>query len=454
MRLSLIKKLMFSLMLMLVFFGGVEVVLRIANVKAPDTPIVVERIMNTDVRYDWLEDDPLLFWKLAGDEPGRMVFRIESLPENRKDELCDRYERLYSSGTDDSGRFRRSETVIEKLILPKSDIRPAVVARQFKPEILPDDLPAGPAVTHVPAAADTPVSQTTPAAGAEVAAKPKMPRLSADFQSYSLKPVKTRAEPGRKRVICLGDSCTFFGHPSYPERLETLLNCHGPSPAWEIINAGVPAYSSYQGSRLYEHRLGEYTAEFVTIYFGWNDHWNARAAPDHIFGAASAGSSAITAAPRLFRMLRLDDAIRLGLEKVRSAKPADPSGDHPPRVPLEEYRINLRRIAATAGGRDTRVIFLTAPHGFDPAHPPEYLKEMSYFDDLSNLIATHEAYNQCVREIAAETGSELVDLAQIVDQTPDQRDLFLQDGIHLSETGLDLAGMRIYDELKLMMDRQ
>ena len=78
-------------------------------------------------------------------------------------------------------------------------------------------------------------------------------------------------EKHKPRIIALGNSCTFgWGIDSdliYTRRLEQILDEH-----YEIINAGVPGYSSFQGQIYFESDLVKLKADYVLILFGWNDN--------------------------------------------------------------------------------------------------------------------------------------------------------------------------------------
>jgi len=97
-----------------------------------------------------------------------------------------------------------------------------------------------------------------------------------------IKRVKLVKPPGTFRVISLGGSVTY-GWPyektpeaAYPMVLERLLN-QSPPPGirrFEVINAGVAAFSSYQGLEYFKLRLRRYKPDLVTICFGNNDAEN------------------------------------------------------------------------------------------------------------------------------------------------------------------------------------
>ena len=234
----------------------------------------------------------------------------------------------------------------------------------------------------------------------------------------------------KPRLATLGDSCTVAGETPYPERLRALL------PGWEVWNAGVGSWSSYQGLRLLETRLLAHRPDVVTVYFGWNDHWSAWSVPDKEFSADL---------DRRWRRMKLVESSRvlqgLSFAVDKAAGPAGPRRGAPPRVSLEDYGSNLRRIVALCRASGARPILLTAPSSLKPEHPVAraLVEESLNFDDAARLPATHEAYNAVVRAVAAETGAGLVDLAEAFAGAPE----LFTDGIHLSAAGHALAARLI-----------
>ncbi|MEN6420394.1 MAG: GDSL-type esterase/lipase family protein [Smithella sp.] len=79
------------------------------------------------------------------------------------------------------------------------------------------------------------------------------------------------------RILCLGDSSTFGWdvrlQDTYHDLLENRLNKESGSNGkkFEVINAGVPGYTSCQGLGLYKNKGIKYSPDIVTFYFGVND---------------------------------------------------------------------------------------------------------------------------------------------------------------------------------------
>ncbi len=224
-----------------------------------------------------------------------------------------------------------------------------------------------------------------------------------------------RKAPGVRRVACLGDSCTFIGATTYPELLERELG-----EGWEVVNAGVSGYSSHQGLALLRARLLELEPDWVTAYFGWNDHWLARTVPDD-------------------QVLASQPAWRRALEPLRlvqwvSARLHERRTDGALRVPLDAYRANLTELVRTARAAGARVALLTAPWNVGELGHRFLVGNGNTSLDLPALHAQHRAYNEAVREVAAAEGATLVDLARLF-ASLGKDELFWADGIHPNGQG-------------------
>ena len=112
-------------------------------------------------------------------------------------------------------------------------------------------------------------------------------------------------DPSVFRIVCLGDSCTHFGPISYPDMLRAVLDAQAPG-RFEVINAGVIGYTSYQGMKLLDTRVMEWSPDLVIVYFGWNDHWLARGVADNQQSAEQpSGLIRLLADTRVFQLASL-----------------------------------------------------------------------------------------------------------------------------------------------------
>ncbi len=367
--LSLKKKLLFSCISVIAFFGLLEALLIIIGYENDITPMTVEQIANKDLRKVRMTEDADMFWKLDGkDEP--TVFRFEKYAPAQPSRLL---QNAPKPGLPDRNKKRGISTVL-------------------------------------------------------------MPQV--DSFVFESAPEKPPAE--KKRLIALGDSCTFFGEPSYPKRLEILLNSNAETQ-WEVLNAGVPAYSSYQGRVYLNKVLSRYNPHIITLFFGWNDHWKAQFAPDKV-SAEMKKSACIRNILLKSRFLGLLESF---LRKF-SSPGEHSSGSFDFRVSPDDYAENLQTMIETAGKIDAVPFLCTAPYGFTSDALPSYLKENDYFPDLSNLIEVHQNYNRIVRDTANKNEAPLIDLEKFFNQKQNKKAFFLKDGIHFSDKGLQTAAEIIH----------
>jgi len=88
------------------------------------------------------------------------------------------------------------------------------------------------------------------------------------------------ARKTKPRVLALGDSCTFGvgvdNDETWPALLQEMLRENGLDV--EVINAGVPGYTAFQGLRFLKERGIELRPDLVVVCFGFNDanSWGSR----------------------------------------------------------------------------------------------------------------------------------------------------------------------------------
>jgi lysophospholipase L1-like esterase len=231
---------------------------------------------------------------------------------------------------------------------------------------------------------------------------------------------------GTLRVVYLGDSCSQQGYPNaWPELATRVLAARG-NRAVDEINLALSGYSSHQGRVLAERYLARFEPDLVAVYFGWNDHWLA-------WGAIDSRKRIDPSAEELRRNVRLLQLVHRARTALAGAK-VEPLDEV--RVPIAEYRDNLRVICERSTAAGAKVVLITAPSAFDVKGVPEHLLSRPFVRDAATLERLHREYNDVVREVASERGALLLDLERVLGARADRGSLFLRDGIHLSESGL------------------
>jgi len=175
--------------------------------------------------------------------------------------------------------------------------------------------------------------------------------------------------PGREgtqfRVLAVGNSCTFGlgvdNEETWPSRLEEELNRTLDGVA-EVVNAGVPGYTSYQGRKYLETAGLDLDPDLVIITFGFNDSevWSSRTDVQtgrllqmQQLGSALGRSRFYQALARLLKG-RDDAAVPLTIPEGERGKQA--------RVSPDEFRANMKAMKEMCAARHVPVIFLVWPY--------------------------------------------------------------------------------------------
>ena len=167
------------------------------------------------------------------------------------------------------------------------------------------------------------------------------------------------------RVACFGNSCTFGWRlnesETYPGQLQTLLASNPATTNVSVFNCGVPGYSSFQGRKLIQEYLPLLKPKYVTLCFGWNDHWAAgfdiedkkqKSPPQWVLDIQNVASESY--AYRAFKYLLLSKS-----EKSREYTYNRKSPTY--RVSLDDYRENLMDMVNYCLTHDVKPIIITAP---------------------------------------------------------------------------------------------
>ena len=227
----------------------------------------------------------------------------------------------------------------------------------------------------------------------------------------------------RPSIVFMGDSCTestlFDGR--YSDELRSLIAARDPSAPLSFVNLGVTGWSSWSGLQQLQRDILPMRPKAITIYFGWNDHW------EH-FGLEDKDAVRFLKEPPWLRI------VELAQRAVVASKRFFGASIH--RVPLPDFRANLRGMVRIARDNDIIPILLTAPTAIRRGREPGYLSER-WLTNLDDLVPLHRRYVQAVRDVAAEEDAPLVDLHQEFNQLSQQelKQFVKGDGIHFTLEG-------------------
>ena len=182
-------------------------------------------------------------------------------------------------------------------------------------------------------------------------------------------------EKTKFRILALGDSCTFGvgveDHQTWPAQLQRILADR--TMETEVINAGVPGYTAFQGKRTLESSGLALEPDLVLISFGFNDAdvWASRGDEATAEELAWSGwdtpllsSRLYVGLKRAYAALMLDpqpssEGDSAGEIDPRNAPTWETSGR--PRLTPAEFRDNLRAIKELCDARGVRLVFVVWP---------------------------------------------------------------------------------------------
>jgi lysophospholipase L1-like esterase len=247
------------------------------------------------------------------------------------------------------------------------------------------------------------------------------------------------------RIVALGNSCTFgWGMPddeTFVRQLETMIDDDRTLPRAEVINAGIPGYSSFQGRRFFVSDITALHPDVVLIMFGWNDQWAAadnipdkdqRMPPRLII--AIQNTLARLETYRIVKKLLLS-----AIEKPLESKLIKEAPVY--RVSTTDFYDNLNVIVQACKREGIVPILLTSPIPSLEKYYPAGRR--------SPMHKAHNAYNNQTRLLARNTKTGLVDIAREFDRYDDLYDNAAQDPIHFNAKGHRVVARAIYNHLTI-----
>ena len=251
------------------------------------------------------------------------------------------------------------------------------------------------------------------------------------------------------RIIALGNSCTFGWGVTYKDtwvhRLQVLLNEQLPDRTVELINAGVPGYSSLQGKRYLSDDLSALRPDMILVMFGHNDHFPAgRGISD---SAQELSNSLLIESQNLLSKLRLYRLLRKGLLQLTSDTTQVRLDDIgiAKRVSQPEFFSNLREIVRFARNIDAQPILLI---------PPVASLDNYYEEGVSNFHHLHELYQKQMIRASQYEKVPTVDLQATFDNYHTLFDDATNDPIHFNRQGHKVAARAIAEAIAPLIATQ
>ncbi|MBI5367319.1 MAG: SGNH/GDSL hydrolase family protein [Planctomycetes bacterium] len=278
---------------------------------------------------------------------------------------------------------------------------------------------------------------------------------SLGFRGQEIAAVKP---PGTFRIVCLGGSTTF-GHAVGDEGtwcalLEARLAAAYPLRRFEVVNAGVPGYTTFESLIDYTTRIADLSPDAVIVYHGINELlYYADLAP----GRGLSALRPIRTQGEISSWLLNHSAAYQGLTHVadRLFSPNDqrPLAAACPEFGPRAFRRNLRALIGMARDDGARVLLITQATLVEPAmrtaedlqraRISPYTLAKLYGLQPESFVA---ALNSTV-EIGRAAGREFsVPVLDFYRDYPKQPEYFT-DSVHTSAAGEELFARRVADAL-------
>ncbi len=254
---------------------------------------------------------------------------------------------------------------------------------------------------------------------------------------------------GTLRVLCLGGSSTYgFSVSSdaatWPARLQARLQDSHPYRRIEVINAGVPGYTSFENLASFEFRGLDLRPDIVVSYAGYNDlraaTWPSPRGDNTQFRKSWTAPSrdrltSVLECSRTFLLLRwfLTD-FRARTTELASYVVVDEGP-----VPTLDRRRAMSAIAVRAYQRNlASLVGAARSHGVKVLLAPEGYGEATIGPDIAGLVGDGMfALAECVRGLAArEAAAGDVALFDAPRSLPIVPGVF-SEGVHLTDAGAD-----------------
>lgn len=254
---------------------------------------------------------------------------------------------------------------------------------------------------------------------------------------------------GVVRLMCFGDSTTFglgsdLPH-CWPSLLQARLRHLIGHESLEVINAGVPGYSSHQGLRAIQSELPRLKPDIVLATFGTNDSWSWDNHADHELDPnwADTALRQLTTHSRAAGLLASVARSRTGQPvDARWAEHANgnffgPDDNWKPRVSPEEFAVNLKQMADQCRSHDCRLVLIAWPDR----------------EQIAGKVSRREPWLHEIRRVAEELNLTCVDLVPIFLQyAPQSLNLFGEnDSIHVTPAGNQLVSDAIAEHVEPML---
>ena len=241
------------------------------------------------------------------------------------------------------------------------------------------------------------------------------------------------------RVVCFGDSSTFgIGNSlqeTWPTQLEGLLNEHPDNPRSQVVNAGVPGYTSHQGLAHMRQEIDRLQPDVVIASYANNDfwHWDNKTDRDQAIRFNRMTLGRLLRKSRAVQVLDgwlAEDAQDAGKQEWAESTSLGYFRDDAAgvaRVPLDHFESNLIEMADLCESKNVRLAFMLWPD------QPQVAGQWSQ----------RIAYQEVIKRVATDRGLQVADVVSEFHRNRSWsiRTYIPRDIVHVNKYGNRLAAI-------------
>jgi len=280
----------------------------------------------------------------------------------------------------------------------------------------------------------------------EITSNPRIFDLHTDSRGMRSPEPAIPKPSGNYRVLAIGDSCTFGSGAgqsgTYPMQLERHLLGMRNKPRFEVLNAGVPGFTSFQSLGLFEMEGAALSPDAVIFASGYNDASPATAGSKRPFGSERMMSDRAYA-ESLRRSQALGFTRLLWRAGFSIGSTEERIGDSPPakhRVSVREYGANLRSFVDLSRARGAMPVLVVWPRRSQISSPSRH-------EERDRLM---DRYHEEMRRVGRTANVAVLDLKETLQG---REDLFV-DIIHLNAHGYGLVAEALAKIVLADVDRR
>ena len=203
------------------------------------------------------------------------------------------------------------------------------------------------------------------------------------------------------RIFCMGNSTTFglsvIREEAFPEILRNLLREKFDGKNIEVINSGIPGYSSFQGLVQLKRVILKLKPDLITCCYGKND---ALKIPDYVDKDLHQRNISLKGRTREFllhsKIFVLLENIGIRIRRMINNRDGNSRKAVEQRVPPTDFESNIREIITLSENSNIKPILIN-----------------HYSVDHSNNEYQSTAYNDIINKVSNEKGITIVDTKEI-----------------------------------------